>query len=89
MIICGQKINFILHILLEILERYCKFVIFVTLGMPGFAHPKQYYQLAENICIYLQAKKQFHHVFLEILKRYANFLFWILNGVILQLPAVF
>ena len=38
--ICRQKINFILDIFLEILRRYCKLVIFCTMGMPGYAHPK-------------------------------------------------
>ena len=34
--------------------RYCKLVILGTLGMPGYAHPKRYYQLLENFYVYLQ-----------------------------------
>ena len=28
--------------------------------MPGYTHPKLYYQLVENLCVYLQAKIKFH-----------------------------
>ena len=42
--------------------RYWKDIaklLFWTLwGIPIFAHPKWYYQLAENFCVNLQAKKQ-------------------------------
>ena len=48
--------NLILHIFLEILETY----VLGTLCMPGYAHPKWYYQLVENFCVYLNAKKQLH-----------------------------
>ena len=78
MFIYKQKINFILPVFLEILQRYCKLVILGTLGKPGYTHPK-YYHLVENFRIYLQAKEPLQpHVFLEILHRYANFLFWVL-----------
>ena len=78
MFICKQKLNLILPVLLEILQRYCKLVILGTLGKPGYTHPK-YYHLVENFRIYLQAKEPLQpHVFLEILHRYANFLFWVL-----------
>ena len=53
----GKKINFILHVFLEILLRYWKFVSLGTLSMPGYAHQKWYYQLVENIRAYQQAKK--------------------------------
>ena len=43
-IFCKQKINFILHVFLEILQRYCELAIFGTLGMPGYTHQKWYYQ---------------------------------------------
>ena len=52
-----KKINFVLHVFLEILQRYCKFG-FGTFGMSGYAHPKWYYHLVENVFIYLQAKNQ-------------------------------
>ena len=47
-------------IFLEILERYSKLVNLGTLGMPAFGNLKRYYQLIENVCDYLQAKKQLH-----------------------------
>ena len=52
-------------------------VILGTLGMPGYAHPKWYYELVEKPCVYQQGKNQLQ-AFLEILQRYANFLFWVL-----------
>ena len=72
-----KKINFILYVFLEILQRYCKLVVLGTLGMPGYALPKWFYQLIENFRVYLQAKKTnfILHAFLEI---YANSLFWVL-----------
>ena len=57
MFICRQKKNCILHVSLEILQIYCKRV---TLGMAGYAHPKQYYKLVENFRVYLQSKNQLH-----------------------------
>ena len=87
--ICKQKINFILHLSLEILHGYCKLFIFGASGMPGYAHPKWYYQLVESFRIYLLdfsylfiffyfSYSFIHHVLLEILQRYAKFLFWAL-----------
>ena len=68
MFISRQKINFILYVFLEILQIYCKLVIFGTLGMPGYTHPKRYYQVVENVCVYLQAKTNFIiYFFFEIL----------------------
>ena len=52
-----QKLNFILHVFFEILQRYCKFIVLGTLGMPGYTHPKWYYQFVVNFPIYLLAKK--------------------------------
>ena len=48
------------HVFLEILQRYCKLVVFGTLGLSDYAHPKWYYQLVENFCVYLQGKKQLY-----------------------------
>ena len=61
MLNCRQKINFILQVFLEILERYCKTVILVTLGIPGYAHSKWFYHLVENLHVYLQVESQPHH----------------------------
>ena len=58
--ISRQKINFILHVFLEILQRYCKLVVFGALGLSRYLHPKWYYHLVENFCVYLQAKTQLH-----------------------------
>ena len=60
MFICKQKTNFILSIFLEILQRYCKFVILGTLHKPAYTHLKWYQHLVENFRIYLQAKEQLH-----------------------------
>ena len=42
-----------------ILEEYCRLAIPRILGMPGHAHPKRYYYIAE-FCVHLRAKKQLH-----------------------------
>ena len=54
------KINSILYVFLEILQRCYKVVALGALGMPGHALPKWYYQSVENFCVYLQVKNQFH-----------------------------
>ena len=53
--ICRQKINFILHISLEILQKCCKLVVLGNLSMPGYAQPKWYYQLVKKFHSYLHA----------------------------------
>ena len=55
-----QKINFILHVFLKILQIYCKLVVLGTFGISRYAHTKWHYHLAENVCFYLQAKNQLH-----------------------------
>ena len=77
-----QKNNFILHVFLVILQRYCKLVVFGTLRLSGFAHQKWYYHLAQNVCVYLQEKKIKKISFIlcasmEIFQGYAK-LFWVL-----------
>ena len=59
MFVCRQKIKFILHVFLDILQRSCKLIVLGTLGMPGNRNPKQYCQLQENFRVYLQAKNPF------------------------------
>ena len=39
---------------------YYKPIVFGTLGMPGYVHPKLYYNLVENCYVYLEAKNQLH-----------------------------
>ena len=61
MFMSRQKINFILHVFLEILQqRYFKLFLFCTLDLSCSAHPKWYYHLVENVFVYLQAKNQLH-----------------------------
>ena len=60
MIICRLKINVILHVFFDVLERYCKYVILSTLGIPGYAHSKRYHELVENFHFYLQTKNQLY-----------------------------
>ena len=48
--------------------RYCKLVILGTLGMPGYTHPKWYYQLVKNFCVYLQKINFIPKVFLKYCK---------------------
>ena len=66
MFICRQKMKFIFHGFLEILQRYCKLVL-GTLGMHSYIDQNWYYQLVENFRVYLQAYNQLHppspHVF--------------------------
>ena len=79
MFICRQKINFILHVFLEILQKYCKLVILGTLGMPDSAHPKWYYQLVEKFCVHPQAKNQLHSpCFFEDAAKIGKLLIWVL-----------
>ena len=54
-----QKINFILHVFLEIWEWYYKLVILSTFDMPDYAHPKWYYQLVGNFVRYFTWKLEF------------------------------
>ena len=63
--ICRQKINLILHVFLEILQRYCELVVLGTLGIPDYAYPKWYHQLVENLDVYLSATNILHHSLLS------------------------
>ena len=59
MLVCMQKINFIILLFLKILQRNSKLVILGNLGMPGHA-PKMMDQFEEKFDVHLQAKNQFH-----------------------------
>ena len=61
--ICWQKINLILHVFFEILQRYCKLVIFGTLGIPGYAHPQWCYQLEEIFVFIYRQNIKFTPIF--------------------------
>ena len=60
MLIGMQKINFITHFFLQILQRNSKLVILGNLAMPGHAHLKSQYQFEETFDVYLQAQNQVH-----------------------------
>ena len=60
MFICRQKINFIFHNCLQILQRHSKLFILRPFDMPGYAHLKLSYQLVKNFRVYLQAKNDFN-----------------------------
>ena len=81
MFISRQKIKFILHIFLEILQRYLKLIILGTLGMYDYALCRQSdtSNLQKTFVFICRQKINFiAYGFLEILQRYANFLFWVL-----------
>ena len=83
--ISRQKINFILLVFFEILQRYCKLTVFGNLGLSGYAHSQWYYHLVENFCVYLQAKINFIlHAIMKMLHRYVN-LFWVLWACLVTL----
>ena len=70
-----QKITFIPHLFFEMLQRYCRLVIFGTLGMPGHADQEQQHRPVGNNDFYLQTKNQLDpSIFLEVLyfKEYCN-----------------
>ena len=79
MFVCKQKINFHLHVFLEILQRYCNLVILSTLDMVEYPHPKRYYQIVENFCVYLLLKNQFHFpCFSGDIAKMCKYLIWVL-----------
>ena len=79
------KVNSILYVFHEILQRYYKVVVLGASAMPGHAHPKWYYQFVENFCVYLQVKNQFPSpCFSGDTSKYAN-LFWVLWACLVML----
>ena len=80
MFICGQKFNFILHVFLKILQRYCKLVILGTLGIPGTHTQIVTNQFVETFRLFGGKKSTSSPMFFW---RYckdviANLLFWVL-----------
>ena len=69
-----QKINFITHFFLKILQRNSKLVILGNFGMPGHT-PKAIVSILSIFDIYLQAKNQLHseHFSLPVFK-YSSYL---------------
>ena len=66
-----NKLNFITHFFIKVLQRNSKPVILDNLDMPGYTHLKWYYQFEKVFDVYLQIKNNFP-VFLEILWRYCK-----------------
>ena len=64
--ICKQTINFTVHFFLEILKRYCKFVVLGTLSIPDHNHQKWQYLFLDKCFIFMQKIKFIFHVFLKI-----------------------
>ena len=60
MLIYMQKINFITHFFLKIVQRNSKLVILGNLDKPGHTNQKWQCQFKENFNVYLQAKNKFH-----------------------------
>ena len=59
------KVTFVSHFFSEILQRYCKVAILVTLGILGHPHQNSYYQFLGNFHDYLHAKNHLHHSLLS------------------------
>ena len=67
MLICMQKLNFITHFFLKILQRNSKLVILSNLGMPGHT-PKMIVSIWRIFDVY----QKLFPVFLEIFQRYCK-----------------
>ena len=68
---CMQKVNFVIHFSLKILQRNSKLSILGNLGMSGHIHQKRQYHFEETFDNYQQGKiNSILYVFLEILQRY-------------------
>ena len=80
MFICKQKIDFILPVFLEILQRYCKLVVLVTMGM--FDHPpsKMIALIYRKISCLSACKKSISSLifFSKYCKEMADLLFWVI-----------
>ena len=73
MLICMQKVNFISHFFLKILQRNSKLVILGNLSMPGYTHLNWQYQFEEIFDAYYKQKIKFIlPVFLEIFQIYCK-----------------
>ena len=71
MLTCMQKVNFAIHFLLKILQRYSKRFVLGKLGMSGHTQQKWQYHFEETFDKYQQGKIiSVLYVFLEILQRY-------------------
>ena len=66
---CMQKVNFVIHFSLKILQRNSKLSILGNLGMSGHIHQKRQYHFEETLDNYQQGKiNSILYPFLEIYK---------------------
>ena len=73
MFICRQKINYTLHVFLEILQRYCKLVVWVLWACLDTHALSDTINLQKSFVFICRQKIKFIlHAFLDILQRYAN-----------------
>ena len=71
MLTCMQKLNFVIHFFLKILQRNSKLFVLCNLGMSSHTHQKWQYHFEETFDNYQQGKiNSILYVFLEILQRY-------------------
>ena len=71
MLTCMQKVNFIIHFSLKMLQRNSKPFVLCNLGMSGHTHKKWQYHFEEMFDNYQQGKiNSILYVFLETLQRY-------------------
>ena len=80
MIICRQTINFILHVFLEVLQRYRELVILGTLVCLNMHTQSDTINLQKTFVFICRQKINFiPHTFLERFQRHANLLFWVFS----------
>ena len=85
--ICRQKIKFILHVFLEILQRYCKLIVLGTLGMPGYANQSDNINLQKTFAFICRKKINFTAMlFWRYCKDNADFLLWYFEHTWLHTP---
>ena len=71
MLTCMQKVNFVIHFSLKILQKNIKFFVLGNLGMSGHTHQRWQYHFEETFDNYQQRKiNSILYVLLEILQRY-------------------
>ena len=71
MLTCMQKVNFVIHFSLTLLQRNSTLFVLGNLGMSGHTHQKWQYHFEESFGNYQQEKiNSILYVLLEILQRY-------------------
>ena len=76
MLTCMQKVSFVIHSSLKILQRNSKLFVWDNLGMSGHTHQKWQYHLDKTFGNCQQGKINFIlYIFLEMLQRYYKVVF--------------